>query len=211
MQDFLMVLNDVPPGFAILLTGLSFLVAMIILVVSLHHHRGDAASAELQRSTQEIAALKTAVNAELIAYIRATILATSNSNLVTEAHGEPQGQTYFGDPIIFRSIASKIGLLADVTLVGALVIFYENMIQLNGEFQRIMLTEEPLPVDYDTVSYRLRLMCYNLALALEILNGNDMPKIPSDIKSTELWDRKGASVWTGSPRPATLNELLRAL
>lgn len=169
---------------------------------------------EIARRNAEIEGIETGFTSELFVYSRGIIQAASiwNQRACREPDGAVRSQwpVYF-DPLFYKGNISKVGLLREPWVTGAVIGFYSNLLELNDQAREALSGRLTVNVTNSSVAARLHLMASNLAHALDGLNRDRQFQVPPDLNLDQLFTPDGKVVSDSKTPPQSLQEVLLRL
>lgn len=214
MQAILRHLWHIPEGFATLVAAFFVIIAAAIAWASVQRQIKSAENLDRTRAATEVSALKLGFWTEILTYVPAILQALSWWNLrALKSPGVPANTDWpvLLDPIFYRANIAKIGLLRPQWVPGPIIGFYSNLLELNDQSREAMAGRPTVNATTDSIAARLRRMALNLSQALDGLTGDVKIDIPPEIHLEDCIMPDGKPVSQASPRPTSLQELLRKL
>lgn len=214
MTSLFCALWNIPDGFATLVGGFFVVVAAAIAWASVQRQIGSAENIERARTKNEIAALESGFTAELFVYSRSVIEATSLWN--RRAHQAPgaapvAGWPLFVDPLYYRTNIGKIGMTRHQWVIGALIGFYTNMLEMNDQAREAVSGRPTVNTTMERIAARLRIMAANLSQALDGLNDDRKFPPPPELSLEDLFSPDGMPLSKAAKIPQSLQEVLLRL
>ena len=199
---------------ATLLAGSFVLIGAIVAWKSVQRQIHSAEGIEKARLNKEISALEAGFTAEMLAYSRGVIEATSLWNRrAKDAPQEPVRTAWpvLQDPLFYRANISKIGVLPQPWVMGGIISFYANLLELNDQARETMAGRQTVNTTSESIAARLRLMASNLSQVLDGLNADKKFPLTPEIQLENLFMRNGQPLSKATVVPKTLQDVLLRL
>lgn len=212
---------NIPEGFATvlgaaatLLAGSFVLIGAIIAWKSVQRQIHSAEGIEKARQNKEISAIEAGFTAEMLVYSRGVIEAASIWNQrAKEAPKEPVRTAWpvLQDPLFYSANISRIGILPQPWVMGGIISFYTNVLELNDQARETMAGRPTVNATSESVAARLRLMAANLSQVLDGLNADKKFPLQPEIQREKLFMPNGLTLSEATVIPKTLQDVLLRL
>jgi len=206
--------GEIAAALATVIGGSFVLGGAALALRSVQHQIASQERVETARRDAEIDGIERGFTSELLVYSRGIIQAASIWN--QRARQEPDAPVrtqwpVYIDPLFYRNSVSKVGLLRQPWVMGTIIGFYSNLLELNDQAREALSGRPTVNTTHASVAARLHIMASNLAQALDGLNNDRRFPIPPDLHLDRLFMPDGRTVSQSENPPQSLQDVLLRL
>jgi len=216
---FIAELMDAKPGeiagaLATVISGSFVLGAAVIAWRSVRLQITSQEAIETARRNIEVTGLERGFTSELFVYSRGVIQAASVWNQRALQNSQAPVRTnwpLYIDPLYYRTNIGKIGLVRNQWVIGAIIGFYSNVLELNDQARESLLGRPTADVTSGSIAARLQIMASSLSQALDGLNDDWKFPIPPDLRLDHIFMPDGRPITQSEHAPQNLQDVLLRL
>jgi hypothetical protein len=206
--------GEVAAALASVISGSFVVAAAAIAWRSVQQQIASQEKIEAGRRSAATYGLESGFTSELFVYSRGVIQAASIWNQRAIQNPQTPVSTnwpVYIDPLYYRTNIGKIGLVRNQWVIGAIIGFYSNVLELNEQAREAMSGRPTADVTTSSIAARLRIMASSLSQALDGLNDDRKFPIPHEIQLDKIFMPDGRTVSQSEHLPQNLQDVLLRL
>jgi hypothetical protein len=203
--------GEVATALATVISGSFVVGAAVIAWRSVQQQIASQESIEKTRRQLEIEVLEIGFTSELLVYSHGVIQALSLWNQRAATNPNDRVTTNFPvymDPLYYRTNIGKVGGVRKKWVVGAIIGFYTNLLEMNEQSKESMAGRPTVNATSASVVARLRVMAANISQALDGLNDDRKFPLTQELRLDQLFMPNGRVVSQAENVPQNLQDVL---